>query len=54
MDCCRLILKDIPKESFHPDYEPMIVSTEEVLSEAIPGVEVTLCVQLGYWALKYD
>ncbi|CAH0585978.1 unnamed protein product [Chrysodeixis includens] len=34
-----LILKDIPKTSFPADYDPMIVSTEEVESEAIPGLE---------------
>nr|XP_049694314.1 uncharacterized protein LOC110379716 [Helicoverpa armigera] len=51
-----LILKGIPRESFPPDYEPMIVSTEEVETESIPGVESerrevceVVCAQMEVW-----
>ncbi|KAL0839195.1 hypothetical protein ABMA28_017163, partial [Loxostege sticticalis] len=51
-----LILKDIPKESFPPDYDPMIVKTETVMAETIPGQEPwsrevceVVCAQLEVW-----
>ncbi|KAG6449224.1 hypothetical protein O3G_MSEX005921 [Manduca sexta] len=52
----RLVLKDIPKESFPPDYEPMVISSKTVDSEPIPGFrrwkrEVcdVVCCQLEVW-----
>ncbi|XP_037294362.1 uncharacterized protein LOC115442940 [Manduca sexta] len=51
-----LVLKDIPKESFPPDYEPMVISSKTVDSEPIPGFrrwkrEVcdVVCCQLEVW-----
>jgi hypothetical protein len=35
-------LKDIPKESFPADYDPMVVKTDLVQAEPIPGHEVSL------------
>lgn len=36
----RLILKDIPKESFPTDCQPVILKTEEINSDPIPGMKV--------------
>ncbi|KAJ0176889.1 hypothetical protein K1T71_008068 [Dendrolimus kikuchii] len=51
-----LILKDIPKESFPPNYDPMVVRTKIVEAEAIPGMQVgprevceVVCCQLEVW-----
>lgn len=46
--CCRLILQDIPKESFPPGYEPMIVSSKELATDPVPGVEVILRSHLDF------
>ncbi|CAH0398542.1 unnamed protein product [Chilo suppressalis] len=51
-----LILKDIPKESFPPNLDPMIVKTEMVVADPIPGHEAwsrevceVVCCQLEVW-----
>lgn len=37
----RLILKGIPKESLPNDYDPMIIRTDVIDSDPIPGVKVS-------------
>ncbi|XP_075977863.1 uncharacterized protein LOC142977675 [Anticarsia gemmatalis] len=51
-----LILRNIPKDSFSPDYEPMIINTEVVANDPIPGLKVgsrevceVVCAQMEVW-----
>ncbi|CAB3221204.1 unnamed protein product [Arctia plantaginis] len=52
----RLILKDIPKESFPANYKPMILHTKEVASVPIPGLQSSkrevcdvVCAEMEVW-----